>query len=226
MTLDNYWSRPPIGMIVEGRGESAAFPAVVAKITKCALDVRVLPADGCGDIVKNLEDLLSDMVIVHHPYSIIITLDLGDIVGKDYLDRTDAHDRLSSRLSKWCENAVSDKRLQPLPEKLCVAFQEPKLEAWMMADVESLVESLDALSGTGYEQWTNVDIDVSDHVKWIAKYVRPTVDTKKPREVRLLFSRMDTDKARRMSQSFDVFCGSVEHKYNAWYQLATKCETP
>jgi len=77
--------QPPIGFIVEGDGEYYCYPSLVCRILrKRGFDIPIVNAGGCGSLVKRLDDHLDSLVLSKHPYNIIVTLDLKDMLSEHF----------------------------------------------------------------------------------------------------------------------------------------------
>jgi hypothetical protein len=69
------WNRPPVGFVVEGFGEYYAYPTLVAKIVGLGATTNIprVNARGYGNVVKNLEGHLEDLVRRSHPLRVVVT---------------------------------------------------------------------------------------------------------------------------------------------------------
>src|SRR5262245_24189055 len=117
-------NRPPLGCIVEGRGEYYCYPVFISRIVNSQnVRVPIATADGNGSIIKNLDSLLRS-IIVFHPLSIIITIDLRDVVRDgQYKDCVELMRDLSEKLNNWIEENKDVEKYQPFPEFFKIVIQ-------------------------------------------------------------------------------------------------------
>ena len=210
-------ARPPIGFIVEGHGEYNCYPSLVQQIVgNKGFHIPRVNAGGVGSLVRNIRKYLRMLVLTHHPFHIIITVDLKDTIKQKLAPsceqlRTD----LSKQVKNWLENeAQYDARLQPLPERITVVIQIQTFETWLIADVVSLVKAGYIKKGT--KQPSNVDEQVTKPAQWLRK--RSKQDIKNPKYAKAMASQLDPKVMRLNSHSFDKFFREVERSYLSWIE--------
>lgn len=219
--------RPPIGFVVEGRGEYNCYPSLVCRVVGASgFKVPRVNAGGYGNIVRHLRDQLDVLTLAHHPFHIIVTMDLRDILDDGlYTDCAQLCDDLQKQARDWLRDARDDTRLHPLPGLVSIVVQVPKFESWMAADIPGLVAS-------GYlqsepPQCSNVDDEIRDPATWLSRHVTPGRSLKNPRSAKCVVSRLSPTIMREHSRSFDKFCREVESAYDCWSQACrVLCEFP
>ena len=83
--------RPPIGYIVEGRGEYHCYPSLFSKLdTNWEGFIPKIKTRGNGDIVSNLDEHLRHLAKHYYPITVLICIDLREAVRshrfKDCID--------------------------------------------------------------------------------------------------------------------------------------------
>ncbi len=169
--------RPPIGFILEGAGEYATYPSLATRSLGAAgLHIPRINARGFGGILTGLEEHLDDLVRSYHPLSIIVAMDLRDVVECGlYVDCASLRAELLRRAQSWAASRTGAVPFEPMPQPIGVVIQVQLFETWWLADP-------DGLRRTGLFQidpadcrWGNVDQDVSNPLAWLEKrLVRPT----------------------------------------------------
>ena len=209
-------SRPPIGFIVEGDAEYHCYPSLVARIAGASgFKIPRLNAGGCGAIVRDLQTQLRDITIAEHPYQVVVTLDLLDVVQAGlYPTCAELVSALSAQSAAWLASSAADERVQPTPEKIKIVIQVPKFESWLVADIPGLAIAI-GKEAPGLTSG-NVDSEISDPVEWIRTVFGPEVRIKTPRTAREIVSRLDPDVIRANSHSFDKFHREVALSYHEW----------
>lgn len=209
-------ARPPLGCIVEGHGEYYAYPSLVARIVGHALHVPVLNAGGYGGITRNFEKHLVDIVLTHHPYAILATVDLKDVTPALYDDCQALKTDLVTRAKGWYRGALEDPRLSPLPEDIEIVIQVPKFEAWLLAGEAGLIREgyLDGNIGLA----ENVDSSETDPATLLRANINGPCRIKNPRDVKQLVACVDPTEMRARSRSFDKFFREASRLYATWEQ--------
>ncbi len=131
-----YFQRPPFGFIVEGTGEYLAYPSIVARIVKeSGFNIPRVNAGGFAQVVHHLEEHLSDIVATYKPLSILITVDLIDVLyNKTARDCSELISILHGRIGAWSRANEHVVKFQPFPEQISVVIQIQKFEPWIIAD--------------------------------------------------------------------------------------------
>ena len=201
-------NRPKIGCIVEGEGERYSYPSLISKILKQSHHhVPIVPAGGCGGITRNLEEKLESLFRTHKPESVIVTIDLQDLLKQNlYPTCIDAVRDLDARGIKWIEANKNQVRFHPLPDRIITVVQDKKYESWLISDLESLRDS--GLLIETFVGHTDAD-SVPNPCSWINKNFKMRFNSKSPAEVKRLVSNLDADKMRQCSRSFDKFFREV-----------------
>ncbi|MGB0388765.1 MAG: DUF4276 family protein [Ardenticatenaceae bacterium] len=217
-------ARPPIGFIVEGQGEYDCYPSLVQQIVGSkGFHIPRVHTGGVGSLVRNIRRYLRILVLTHHPFHIIITVDLKDTI-KQKLARSceQLKTDLEKQIKNWLENeAQQDARLQPLPERITVVIQIQTFETWLLADVASLVKAGYIKKGT--KQPHQVDEHatlawgiITKPAQWLRK--RSKQDIKNPKYAKAMASQLDPEVMRSNSHSFDKFFREVERSYLRWIE--------
>lgn len=208
-------TRAPIGFIVEGEGEYHCYPSLVQQIVGAkGFHIPRLSTGGVGSLVRNISRYLRTLVLTHHPFHIIITVDLKDTI-KQNLARscTQLKADLEKQIKNWLENEGQyNARLQPLPERITVVIQVQTFETWLIADVASLVTAGYIKKRT--KQPSDVDEQVTKPAQWLQK--RTKRDIKNPKYAKAMASQLDPQVMRLNSHSFDKFFREVESSYLRW----------
>jgi len=212
-------SRPPIGFIVEGHGEYNCYPSLVCRIVQgSGFSVPRVNAGGYGRITRHLPDQLRDLVLAHHPYHVIITLDLKDVLDAGlYGSCGELRTDLEHQAREWLASSHEAPRLQPLPERISVVIQVQKFESWMIADIGGLRQA--GYLGVEEAQPVNVDDHVTDPTSWLRARMLPGLNHKDPRCAKKVISCLDPRVIRVNSRSFDKFYREVLSSYAGWFQL-------
>jgi len=212
--------RPPIGFVVEGRGEYYCYPSLVCRIVGASgFKVPRVNAGGIGSVVRNLPDQLAALVLADHPFHVIVTMDLKDVLAQALC--CDCHHLktdLEAQANRWMRESQGDPRLQPLPERVAIVVQVPKFESWIIADVLGLARS--GYLTTEETSQSNVDEAVTDPARWLRERTRPGRNQKNPRYAKEIISHLCPETMRSSSRSFDKFFREVRHSYDCWCQAA------
>lgn len=217
---EHHWSRTVVGFIVEGHGEYYGYPPLASKIVGTPLNVFCLRAKGCGDILKNLEEHLDDMVLSHHPWSVIVTVDMVDCLSEKLKCCTDIKYDLESKIVSWRIAHEGDEKLNPLPSTIHVVLQCPKYESWMIAHAEALNDArLIELDGD-FVPWGDVDTEELQPDKWLERRTRQKA--KNPLFQKGCLSCSDIDVIRQRSRSFRKFSKEVMSAYEGWIKAGTQ----
>ncbi len=210
--------QPPIGFIVEGKGEYHSYPSIITRILcKSGFKIPIALAGGVGNIIKHLDEHLTDIIVADHPLSIIITVDLIDNIKKGTVgDCKELCDLLYGNVQSFIDTHQSKERFQPFPEKFCVVIQVQKFETWFIADKFGLKsENLINLE-TNELDWQNVDDEVANPIAWLSTKAINTINLKDPEMCKSLSTLIDLDIVKTKSKSFDKFQREVIKHYSLW----------
>ena len=210
-------ARPPIGFIVEGYGEYNCYPSLVQRIVGGkGFHIPSVSTRGVGSLVRNISSYLRILVTTHHPFHIIITVDLKDAIKQKLArDCEQLKTDLEKQVKNWLEHeAQYDGRYEPLPERITVVIQVQTFETWLIADVASLVQA--GYMKKGSKQLSNVDEQVTKPAQWLRK--RTKQDIKNPKYAKAMVSELDLQVMRSNSRSFDKFFREVSSSYLRWIE--------
>ncbi len=211
-------NQPPIGFIVEGHGEQITFPGIMSRI--CNIKNAFIPvvnARGFGGIINNLEEHLDDLVRVRHPFVIIITLDLQDVINDGEIDTcSELITYLNEKVQPWIEKRKENPIFLPFPVKIVTVIQIQKFESWWIADIYGLASITEFSIDPEKFSWDNVDIEIENPSKFLKEVCAKKVNLKSPSLAKKIFSVLNFDIIREKSRSFDKFCREIENAYNMW----------
>lgn len=217
MKNNDYASRPIVGFLLEGYGEYHSFPTIFSKFNSISNPyiIRSTP-EGCGGISKNFEQNLNDIVISGHPLSIVVTVDFIDLIKKKlYTSCSEIISDLRDRYSIWYSKYSQSTKHKPLPEYFTIVIQMTKFESWIAADQENLV-NLSFIGQQDIEVFTNIDEDVDDPSDWLRMKTNGSLNPKKPKVCKNIFSNCCYDNARKKSRSFDKFLREIKKCHELW----------
>lgn len=208
-------ARSAVGFVVEGHGEYNCYPSLFCRAVNApGLNVPRINASGCGGVVKNLPEHLTDMCRLYAPNTIIVTVDLVDVIDQGLAqDCADLVRLLCSHIEDWRETAVTDARIETLPQVVTPVVQIRKFETWLLADVDGLKAA--GLISQDVEIVNDAEA-VNDPVTWIRKNVNIPGDVKSPRFAREVTSALRPDHMRNASRSFDKFYRECNAGYTCW----------
>lgn len=210
-------TRPPVGFVVEGRGEYNCYPSLFCRcIGGVSLPVPRVNAGGYTNIIKRLKEHLTDLCISHKPYSIIVTIDLRDVIREKHVSNCqELLVLLKEQVEEWFTEAHSDKRLYPLPVSITPVIQVHTFESWIIADLEGLKQSNYILENT--EEFTNVE-EIGNPAKWLRENMVHRTDIKNPHFAQEIISVIDPDRMKKSSASFDKFYRECCAFYSDWVE--------
>lgn len=204
----------PLGLIVEGAGEFHALPNLIRKAFPSPYaPLPVVNAGGIGNIVSNLEQLLVDLVRLHHPRRVIITLDKADVVGSLFTSCENLRISLEDRCATWLAAHAGNFGLHPLPEAIVTVVQTPLFEAWLMADCRSFEAAELTVAGFTPHTFDNVDAAPVNHRDFLHRSLVGGY-RKRPSEVTRLSKAIDPYAAANFSRSFRKFMKEVAVAYS------------
>jgi hypothetical protein len=226
MTHTDARCRPAIGYIVEGGGEHAAYPSLTARIVGAPVYVRAINAEGTGGILRNLEEHLDDMVRTWHPMSVIVTLDLRDVLEAQACTTcVELIDVLTTLVNSWAASRAAFPIMDPMPERLVVVVQIQTFESWWLADASALA-SIEGFSiEPGSCQWKNVDSEVANPGAFLRRCCPGDLNLKSPSLAKAIMGRVSIEVLAERSRSFRKFQKEVLDGYNRWqdYLLNQGC---
>jgi hypothetical protein len=211
-------NRPPIGFIVEGKGEYHCYPSIITRVLgENRFKIPIINANGIGGIINHLKEHLSDMVTSHKPFSIIVTIDLRDVIeNKQVSNCRELKTHIEKDIDEWRQNSKDNKKFEPFPEKFSVVIQIKKFESWIIADKEGLKSSGYMIKHDDHVQWDNVDNDVEKPCAWLEEMCGRKLKFKNPDVCKSLFNCLDLNNVKLKSVSFNKFCREVNQFYSAW----------
>lgn len=212
--------RPPIGFIVEGHGEYNCYPSLFCRITNAnGLHIPRINAGGCGSIVKRIKEQLTDLFIAESPLSVIITVDLEDVL-KQGLAATcvDLLQDLNNAIDEWKLYAEADTRLHPLPDRIVCVVQIKKFESWLISDLDGLKVS--NLIATHIESIEDAE-QIASPCEWLKENLLVDGCVKSPNIAKTVISSLNPDSMRTHSKSFDKFYRESVSAYEKWVSSLT-----
>ncbi len=208
--------RPPIGFILEGRGEYVSYPSLVCRIL--GTEVGRIPRNevryGCGEISANLDEHLLDLVRVAHPYVVIVTVDLVDFKDQ-FADCVALIDHIQSRANDWLERMRTHPKIAPLPQYIKVVLQIKKFEGWLSSDDFGL--SQNGLLAQGYTPcfYTDTDTEIREPHGHLCEILND-LDPKDTEDVKKIVAALRVDVVEHQSRSFRKFAKEVRASYELW----------
>lgn len=203
----------PLGLIVEGAGEFHALPNLIRKAFPVPYaPLPVVNAGGIGNIISNLEQLLVDLVRLHHPCRVIITLDMVDVVGSFFTSCATLRLSLEDRCRTWLATQAGNFGLHPLPEAIATVVQTPAFEAWLMAGCESFQAAGMTVPSFVPHGFNDVDAASINHRDFLHRSLVGGY-RKRPSEVSRLSKTIDPLLASKSSRSFRKFMKEVAAAY-------------
>ena len=213
-------TRPPIGFIVEGHGEYNCYPSLFCRIVGVSgLHTPCVNAGGCGSVVMHLKEQLTDLFLSVSPISVIITVDLEDVL-KQGLATTCAGllQDLNGKINEWKLYANNDERLHPLPDRIICVVQIKKFESWLISDIGGLKKA--GLVDSGLDQIEDAEM-ISCPDSWLGDNLIITGSVKNPRVAKSVISALRPDVMRMHSRSFDKFFRESVAAYDVWMGYMT-----
>jgi Domain of unknown function (DUF4276) len=214
----NTGARPPLGFVCEGAGEHATFPSLVSRIVNAVgFSIPCVNTEGYGGILKNLEEHLDDLTLSDHPYTIVVGIDLRDVIRAGlFPDCVTLRLDLDQKISTWLQTRTRQLRLQPLPNRIVTVVQVQQFESWWLADPDGLSRcglfSIDVAGCT----WTNVDAELANPASWLKERQKTAANLKSPAVARAALSRSNVSTAAAKSRSFRKFRKEVARGYGEW----------
>lgn len=212
--------KPPLGVIVEGRGEFECFPSIICRLCNdIAQPPYLLNARGNGEITAHLEEHLSDLAETRSPLTILVCLDLKDaLMNPKYTTCEELISNLRKRAISW---KTSDRvETSKLPDEIQIIAQVPKFESWMISDINSASNSsqINTNSLNIPRNITNVDAQITSPQSLLKKLF-PKKDIKNPNFVRAMITNSNPDEMEKNSRSFKKFAKEAKlaiDRYNKY----------
>lgn len=219
----NIAARPPIGFIVEGFGEYEAYPALTSRIAGAAgFHIPRVNAKGFGGITSGLSENMDDLVRLYHPYTVIVTLDLVDVIRRDmFADCAEVRESIEAQLRTWAKERANRREFQPLPETCVVVIQVPKFESWWLADPQSLLARGLFEFRLDECEWSNVDSEVPNPARWLEDRLKSSINMKSQSLGNEILCSHDLARMVSMSRSFQKFEKEVRLAYERWLRAVT-----
>lgn len=210
----NNINRPPIGYIVEGDGEYNCYPSLFCRIVEIkTAQIPIVNAGGCGTIIRRIDEQLNDLLVSSKPLSIIITVDLEDVLQQKLANSlSDLTNRLQESINSWKVSANYNSRIKPLPTHIKTIIQIKKFESWLISDIEGL-KNEGLIVKNKVSNIDNADIYPKPS-EWIKTNL--AIDVKKPKNAKKVISALRPDIMRIHSQSFNNFYEESKNAYNHW----------
>jgi len=210
-------NRPAIGFIVEGDGEYAVYPSLVARVLKThGLYVRVQNAAGFSNIHSHLEELLTRQIALCHPLTMVIALDAQDPVRAGlHCSCEEARQELLRRARRCIAECGESHRYRPVPLSVEVVMQVPVFESWLLADLEGLRHH-PSFHGVQPQNWANVDADVANPRGWLRQQATGRFNTKRPHIVKGAFDCCSVSNLEAGSRSFRKLAKELRSAYATW----------
>ena len=189
--------RPPIGFIIEGRGEYVSYPSLVCRIL--GKEVGRIPRNevryGCGEISANLDEHLLDLVRVAHPYVVIVTVDLVDFKDQ-FADCVALIDHIQSMANDWLERMRTHPKMSPLPQYIKVVLQIQKFEGWLASDDFGLFNNGLLVDGYTPHFYNDTDTEIEKPHRHL-KDILIDLDPKNPEDVKKIVAALNVDAVER-----------------------------
>lgn len=209
--------RAAIGFIVEGHGEFNCYPSLYCNAVHApGLNVPRINASGCGDVVRNVREHLTDMCRTFSPYKVIVTVDFVDVIKQNLAaDCADLVAILNAQINGWSEDAANDGRIAQLPMEIVAVIQVRKFESWLIADTQGLIDA--GLVDPSTRLISDAEA-IDEPVKWIRENVNLSGDVKSPQFAKVITSALNPSRMINASHSFDKFYRECCAGYEAWAQ--------
>lgn len=200
-------------LIVEGHCEYDSMPAITSKIPNAPHYIPILNAGGIGNIVKNTGSLLLDVIKLHSPKKIIITLDYRDALKEKIVESCV---QLKMIVKNNCNDFLDKQKSGSLtlPEIIEVIVIDKTFESWICADYESLKQNELFNGNLITETFTNVDIEIENPNAWLKSKLKDNIDIKSRRNRVNIYKKMNAEFAKEKSRSFRKFYKEVENSSN------------
>lgn len=226
MTFSTSANRPVFGFVVEGSGEHAVYPSLVARIVGSPVYTRAVNAEGYGGILGNLEEHLDELVSVCHPVTIIVTVDLRDVVDAGACaDCVELLQLIGSTVRTWQASRLAFPIMDPMPQHIAVVAQIPTFESWWIADPDAL-NSLHGISIDPAEcNWRNVDDEVPNAEAFLRSRCQLPLNLKSPTLAKEVMGTVSIQVVQQRSRSFRKFVKEIRAGFDRWQQtLLTECQ--
>lgn len=209
------YSRPCIGLIVEGHDEYNSFPSFVCRILATHINVPVVNAAGYGNITKHLHEQLDALVCSDHPCTILICIDLREIVTERIFDNCiSLLNHLCSDIALWQKSRSTHTKFHPLPDAIIPIIQIPAFESWLLADLDGLMKSGVFGECPSLDRSGNVDVICDNPSGELWRCLRNPADAKSPKVAKTIVSSLDVNVIVGRSRSFQKFYKEVRAAYS------------
>jgi len=211
------FNRPFIGFIVEGAGEYNAYPTLISKIVgNNKIYSPIINSNGYGGILNHLEENLNDLIKTYHPHSVIITIDLLDVInGNIFSNCKELKAFLVKKINSWIKHNQKKLVLSPFPESISVVIQVQRFETWFIADKFTLQRHNYIKLCSKEKPWSNVDEEIKNPCEWLNS-VNNDINLKQPRQCKEVISKLDINEMKLRSYSFNKFFRDVNKIYTSW----------
>lgn len=190
--------------IVEGSCEYVTYYSIVSKIIGGPIYFPISNAQGVGNIVKNTERELENLLKVCCPRVVIITLDLDDVLDQKLANNCV---ELIEMIKRNFESFISQYKLSNncYPEECRVIVVDKCHETWICADLDGL-KRCQLIDETKIdEDFINVDKEIHNPKKFLESKLHVPQNIKKRNCQKLLISNLNPKEASKNSRSFRKF---------------------
>ncbi len=206
-----------LGLIVEGHCEYDSFPSILSKIPLTPYYVPILNAGGIGNIIKNTDEQLLDMIKTHAPKKIVITLDYRDALRDGLVTNcVELKEIIVNKCQDFLHNQAKIGNLT-LPDEVVVVIADKTFESWICADIGSLKENENFNQELLTEEFENVDLQINNPTDWLESKLLKDVDIKTRRNRVKIYKCINPEIARTKSRSFDKFYREVTNTISIKY---------
>jgi hypothetical protein len=216
--VQNNWSRPPVGFVVEGFGEFYSYPSIVSRLLgNRSLHIPCVNAKGYGGVVKHLESHLEDLVRRSHPHRVIVTVDLRDVLKSRLGFENCGHvvRSLTARARQWLAVYGPAQGLGPLPHEVIIVVQVPQFETWLLSDPKRL-EDMYSLPPDWPQEPVDLDQSIDNPAATLREVSGGRFNPKNPSVVKAFVGGIDTEAMRQWSASFAKYCREVRRCHAEW----------
>jgi hypothetical protein len=208
-------SRPPVGLLVEGKCEYGAVHEILRRgVSADHGELPVYDCRGGGSLRKRLEEHLV-YISKTGALQVLVCLDLVDVTReRPGVSCKDLLAELQARCNAWLEYQQSHGGMPQLPSEIVVVFQVPKFEAWVVADPDRPVRQ-GGFKNRPSHTFAEVDSEIRDHVRWLHEAVQGGY-RKESACIQRLFIGSHPARMASHSRSFRKFWKHVMRAYGEW----------
>lgn len=210
-----------LGFILEGHGEYETIPAFTCKILGSGEYLPRVNCGGIGSLFKNIEEHLYDLIRTYSPKNIIICFDLKDALEfkndkekrKLFTSCINVISFLNNKIDAWIKEHKKFNNLI-FPNNISIVVAVQTFDSWLISDIEGLknCELIDETKIT--ENFNNVDVEVSNPLKYLNSKCKNKIDIKKRRNVKKIVHCINTEISLTKSRSFLKFYKEVKLAFN------------